>query len=159
MIETQRDIDIHLEITIDSARDAVFRAIAEQIDAWWDHRFFEHSTVTLEPWAGGRFYEHSDAGESLYATVQQVVRNEKIVLVGPMGMKIPCVNVMTLSLEDSKGGGTRGGRGGGGGTKLTLTHVGQGAYTDEIITGYTKGWSDLLEGRLKAFVEGKAMTD
>ncbi len=139
---TTSTLHIRHEVVIHAPRDAVWRALTEEVSDWWDHRFFEDSTLTFEPVAGGAFKEVGPAGEALFATVQRVVREETLAMVGPMGMRVPCTNLMTYTLADE-----------GTGTRVTIEHLGTGLYTDEHRSGYARGWADLLEGRLKRYCE------
>lgn len=135
-------LHIRQELVIEASRERVWWALTHEVSSWWHHRFFEDSTLIFEPRAGGQFAEKGESGEALFATIQRVVPMESLSMVGPMGMQIPCVNLMTYSLEDVKEG-----------VKLTLEHTGMGLFSEEHEARYTSGWRELLEDRLKPLCE------
>lgn len=137
-------LHIRLEVVIDASPETVWWALTNEVSSWWHHRFYEGSTLVFEPKAGGRFAELAEQGEALFATVQRVEAGRSLAMIGPMGMRIACTNLMTYTLEPE-----------GEATRLTLEHQGTGLYTEEHRARYTTGWRDLLEDGLKAYCESK----
>lgn len=78
-----------VDIVINAPRERVWKALTEEIGAWWSHTYREDIVgVYLEPWPGGRFYEKFDekGNGGLYATVTYAEYPSLIRYQGPMGM-------------------------------------------------------------------------
>ena len=99
--------------------------------------------IILEPKLGGRFYEDWGDDEGvLYATVTGIKRAERLELTGPMGMGGAVQGFISIQLEPKEAL-----------TVVRLSHRTTGEVTAETKANYGQGWQDLLEVRLKAFVE------
>jgi hypothetical protein len=99
--------------------------------------------VRLEPFVGGRFYEAYDGDDGvLYATVSSIKRGEHLHLTGSAGMPGAVFGIVRFDLEERDGA-----------TVVKLSHRAFGEIGDERKRNYTKGWGDLLNERLKQFVE------
>lgn len=135
---------IEQEVLIRAPRLRVFDAITRDIGQWWAFRLAEHgSQLILEPQVGGRFYEDLGDGEgALWGTVTRIKRPEILRLSGPLGMTTPVVSVYTYELSDSDGG-----------TLLKLSHHVVGEPSPKWEESHRRGWGQLLNRYLKAYVE------
>jgi DNA-binding transcriptional ArsR family regulator len=131
------------EVVINAERGSVFDRLLD-VDAWWSHRYADDSKeVRLEPFVGGRFYEVYDGDDGvLYATVSSIKRGEHLHLTGSAGMPGAVFGIVRFDLEERDGG-----------TVVKLSHRAFGQIGEERKRNYTKGWGDLLNERLKRFVE------
>ena len=143
-VATGRTLDIAQEVTIAAPKETVFAALTQGIGAWWSHSVVAApERIELEPWVGGRFHEvWGDGQGSLYATVTRIRTPDLLHLNGVLGMTGAVVGVIRFELSDTDGG-----------TKLQLTHRAIGDIDAETVDNYTAGWTALLEGRLKPYVE------
>ena len=143
--ETGRTLDIAQEVTIAAPKETVFAALTQGIGAWWSHSFVPApERIELEPWVGGRFHEvWGDGQGALYATVTRIRTPDLLYLNGTLGMGGAVVGVIHFDLAETAGG-----------TRLQLTHRAIGDIDAETVANYTGGWTALLEGRLKPYVEG-----
>ena len=92
---------------------------------------------------GGRCYEDwGDEQGALWATVTAVKKNELLEMTGPVGMSGAVQGVVRFELEPK-----------GNTTVLKLSHRAIGEVNERQQEDYDAGWRDLLETRLKAFVE------
>jgi DNA-binding transcriptional ArsR family regulator/uncharacterized protein YndB with AHSA1/START domain len=138
-----RTMSIEQESTIAAPAARVFRALTEEIDAWWSPRLYDApSTLKLEPHVGGRFYEERDGQTALWAIVRRFESGRKLMLDGPLGFETPVASISTFELEE------RGGK-----TTVRVSHRAIGAITKEQIAGYGEGWRVLMETRLPDWVE------
>ncbi|MBX3120147.1 MAG: helix-turn-helix domain-containing protein [Fimbriimonadaceae bacterium] len=134
---------IEQEIVIGGAPDTVYKALTENIGAWWSHSFSDAPKhITLEPFPGGRFFEEFEGGGGLYATVTYAEPGKELRMLGPMGMSGAVAGYVEYRLEAE-----------GKDTRLKLSHRVVGEVTDERKSLYTTGWNALLTQRLKPFVE------
>jgi len=144
MSERIQSLKIAQEFTIEANPDRVFRAVTEEVGAWWDHSFEEdHQGIHLETKLGGRFYEDwGGGGGAVYATVQVLRPGRYLKLRGPMGMDGAVAGVIELELVPK-----------GEATLVKLSHSAVGEITEETRANYSKGWTVLLGTNLKDFVE------
>ncbi len=131
------------EVLIDAEPNRVFDGLLDA-DAWWSHRYSDDSkAVRLEPFAGGRFYEaFDDENGVLYATVTSIKRGEHLELSGSIGMAGAVLGYARFDLEARDGA-----------TLLKLSHRAFGEIGEQRKQGYARGWVELLNQRLKPFVE------
>lgn len=138
-----RAMHVVIDLTIAATPDVVFDALTARVGAWWTMTFQTPSTVTLEAREGGRFFEAWDGGSGVeYATVARVKRGVLLAMRGPMGMTGPVDGEIVFTLAGTVGG-----------TLLTLTHRATGPIDDGTEEHYRFGWTMLLEGTFKPFVE------
>jgi uncharacterized protein YndB with AHSA1/START domain len=140
-------LHIEQEVTIDAPPERVFEALTRDVAAWWGepHMYDEARArdIRLEPVLGGGFYEDWGGGEgATYATVTLVRRPERLRMSGAMGMAGAVAGIIDIRLAPQ-----------GRGTVLRLTHRAVGEVTEETRASYTRGWTALLQERLKAYVE------
>ena len=145
MAEEIRSIDITEEVVIKAAPSRVFNAVTRKVAAWWGAPYLYTKLATdviLEPKLGGKFYEAWGTGQGrLWGIVTQIRKNEWIEITGTIGMKGAVQGIISFSLEPKEES-----------TLVTLTHHAIGQITEDMKTGYSTGWKDLL-GRLKTFIE------
>ena len=146
MATTLEAIHIEQEVTIAAPPERVFEALTSEVAAWWGAPYLYSEAaqnIILEPKLGGRFYEDWGDDEGiLYATVTGIKRAERLELTGPMGMGGAVQGFISIQLEPKEAV-----------TVVRLSHRATGEVTAETKANYGQGWQDLLEVRLKAFVE------
>ena len=139
-------IRIKQELTIEAPKDKVFSALTKDTSFWWGAPYLisdELKELVVEPKLGGMFYEDwGDGAGAIWGTVTQWKKNEIFEFTGKCGMGGAVNGVICFTLE-SKGSSTL----------LKLEHDAVGHITEKTQSGYTHGWNDLLEKRLKTYVE------
>ena len=140
-------LHIRQDVDIAASRATVFRALTEDLSAWWGAPYLatgeEARDIVLEPWPGGLFKEVTADGDGyVWCLVEQVRRNRLITLSGRMGMREAITANVRFELEDH-----------GAGTRLTVEHAAIGRLSAETEAEFSAGWRDLLGERLKGFVE------
>ncbi|GHO60012.1 SRPBCC family protein [Ktedonobacter robiniae] len=144
-------LNVHLEITIAASPQKVFEALTTDIAAWWGSPFIKRrdaNTIVLEPKVGGRLYEVYGENEgALWGMVSSIRNDEELCLTGSMGMPEPTYGAVTFTLAPQ-----------GDSTQVKLTHSAFGRISAERKGCYTEGWKDLLDVRLRAFVEQDVRT-
>jgi uncharacterized protein YndB with AHSA1/START domain len=138
---------VRQEITIHAPPERVFDALTKEIAAWWGppQIIDEERTrdVVCEAHLGGRVYEDWGNGEgAIWAAVTRIRRGQYLELTGRIGTERAVVGVVTFTLEAR-----------GQGTVLRLSHRAAGEIRPDTEGNYTEGWHDLLDRRLRAFVE------
>ena len=133
------------EVTITAPPSRVFTALTQEIEAWWGAPYFIGDAIGLRVDArlGGLFEERweGDSG-ALWGVVTSIKRDEHLEITGSMGMPGIAHNIIRYTLEPQ-----------GAGTLLKFSHQGIGDFPPDRQEGFDKGWHDLLELRLKPFVE------
>ncbi len=75
-----RLVEIELELSVNAPIDKVYKALTEDIDAWWPHRFKPDSTVIADVSVGGRIVERfHDGGGAVYGEFLYLDAPTKIV--------------------------------------------------------------------------------
>ncbi|MEK7357838.1 MAG: hypothetical protein AAB250_15415, partial [Bdellovibrionota bacterium] len=93
---------------------------------------------------GGLFYEDWGNGDgAIWGTVTRWKKNHSFEFTGRCGMSGAVHGIICFSL-DAKGPSS---------TILKLEHDAIGQLSEKTLGGYTYGWNDLLEKRLKSYVE------
>lgn len=140
-------VNLRLEVTVEAPPARVFAALTDEIGFWWGAPYLRDKEravdFVLEARPGGRALEvWGDGAGAVWAEVTRIRAPEVLELTGRIGMTGPALSVVTFELApDGKG------------TRVTLTHQAVGDVDDETRTGYQDGWTDLLESRLKPYVE------
>jgi uncharacterized protein YndB with AHSA1/START domain len=140
-------IEIRQEVEIKATRARVFKALTDEIPFWWGAPFVhsqESVDIRVEKFVGGRVYEPlSDEKQGyLWGTVGVYVENEHLEIWGPIGMSGAVNGRVSFELTEAMGS-----------TKLTMKHEVLGKLKEESLTNYSHGWKDLLENRLRRFIE------
>jgi DNA-binding transcriptional ArsR family regulator/uncharacterized protein YndB with AHSA1/START domain len=141
-----RVIHIEQEVVIEALPDQVFKALTQDVSAWWGAPYLYSETaeaMILEPKVGGRFYEDWGAGEGvLWGTVTQIKNNERLELSGLAGWTRAVQGIVLITLEKN-----------GKATSVRLSHQAMGELDEQTRTDWSAGWQDLMGTRLRAFVE------
>jgi len=143
-----------LEIAIDAPRDAVWRALTQETNAWWlpdFHMVASGSTVTLDARAGGQLVERTEEGGSLlWYTVTLCTPGESLHLVGHLAPAWggPATTMLHLALVDERDEG-----GEGDGTVLRVQDALFGRVAEETVESLRSGWDQLFGSGLKRFAE------
>jgi uncharacterized protein YndB with AHSA1/START domain len=137
---------------LDAQPDKVFAALVGDLSPWWGAPYLLDAAarrVVLEPRPGGRLYEEwSDLPKqceqegAIWGTVFEIADAELIILQGAMGMPWPTQCQVRFDIEAR-----------GDGTSLKLTHRAWGRASSRTRDSYEAGWEDLLDRRLRAWVE------
>jgi uncharacterized protein YndB with AHSA1/START domain len=145
MSQTQAPIafEVRAEVEVAAPPGVVWRALIEDVGAWWPHSFTDDPRISMEPWIGGRFMEEWDGGGALYAVVTHIVEGKRLTVSGSMGMQGARQYVKTYELEAS-----------GDGTVVRTTASTLGDIPDEMRENYRVGGIELLDA-LKAHAEKK----
>jgi uncharacterized protein YndB with AHSA1/START domain len=137
-----------LEIVIDAPREAVWRALVDETDAWWlpdFHMLGEGSVVTFDATAGGQLIERKeDGGSLLWYTVSMCTPGESLHLVGHMAPAFggPSTTMLHLALTERDGA-----------TVLSVEDALFGHVTDASVSSLEAGWAQLFGDGLKRHVE------
>ena len=137
---------VEVEATIAATPETVFDALTANVGAWWTMTFQTGAAVTLEPREGGRFFETWEDGGVEYATVTRIKRGVLLAMRGAMGLSGPVDGEIVFMLAGTSGG-----------TVLSLTHHATGPIDAGTEEHYRFGWTMLLEGTFKSFVETGAV--
>ncbi len=143
-----RTIDVQLELQIDAPSERVWRALTSDIRRWWPKPFYVAPTpraFVLEAHVGGRVYEDWGDGQGmLFATISAIRHGEMLQWVGDMGPDYggPARTITTFTLESNRKG-----------TLLKFRDTPFGTLGDGVMVGLQKGWTFLLEGCLKPYLE------
>ena len=142
---------IEQEIELKASPAEVFLGLTHDIGEWWGqpHLRDDARDLVLDPVPGGLVKQVTrDGGGNVMFMVQAVRRDRLLVLHGTMGMANMVHMTVRFELEAIKGGRTR----------LRLKHWAIGDLTAETRDDFTNGWQDLLDKRLRAYVEtGKSL--
>ena len=144
--KTANHLSIEQEITLAASPARVFTALTRDIGAWWGAPYLmspQAQQLILDPRIGGQFYEDWGDGQgALWATITALRSDTLLELSGSIGMDgaVYAKVVFTLTAHDQ-------------GTTLRLSHQAYGMISAAQHSGYTAGWSDLLDTRLRAYIE------
>ena len=153
--ETAKIGHLVLEVVIEAGAEPVWRALTEEIDAWWPDPFYAGGDpasrrFVLEAEPGGRMYEDwGEDGGLLWATVLTVERQRRLEVVGHASPRWggPSSWIGHWSLEPESGpGGER--------VRLRFEESSHGRVDGKYVADKEKGWSYLFAEALKAHVEG-----
>ncbi|MHC4977301.1 MAG: SRPBCC family protein [Planctomycetota bacterium] len=130
---------IQMEREFSADRERLFEAITSEIHSWWFGCSHEGAVMKIEPFVGGRFYEDGGDGRGvLWAHVADYFPGEKLVLIGPIGVRKPCQSVVTFEFEEADGG-----------CVLRFRHRGAGLIDPDYGTDYEAGWVELFDSLAK----------
>ena len=142
-----------LEITIAAPREAVWRALVEQIDSWWSRDYCATAApqkMTLEARPGGHLIEEGAGGATvLWFTVFAIEPGSSLNLVGhiPPAYGGPATSMLRLALDTGASEAE---------TILRVTDALSGRLSDKMPTCAMDGWQVIFGEGLKPFVEGGA---
>jgi len=143
-------LNIEQQIDLKASPAEVFRALTLDIGEWWGQPYLldDARDIVLDPVPGGLLKQLTrDGGGNVMYTVQAIRRDRLLVLNGPMYMPGAVFGSLRFELEPARGGSTR----------LLLKHWAIGDLSPATKDHFTRGWNELLDRRLRAFVEqGKA---
>lgn len=149
MSEAAQDwIEIHQEVQLPWAPENVFRALTRDVDRWWTSPFRQTegtSRLELPPEIGAAMIERGPGGHDVvWARVEEIQPPAKLYLFGRFGM----IGVVSGRIHYDLFPSDRG-------TRLVLTHQAIGRIAPESKTNFSEGWSELLDRRLRAHLEGR----
>ena len=131
-----KTMNIVKEVLIAAPADIVFETVLEPQGGLKD------LNMKLEPWPGGRWFRDlgNNAGH-LWGHVQVIKPPKLLEICGPMMMSYPVACFVQYRLTEESAG-----------TRLTLIHQAFGMIKPEHLTGFEKGWTEVLD-RTKARAE------
>jgi DNA-binding transcriptional ArsR family regulator/uncharacterized protein YndB with AHSA1/START domain len=139
-------LDVEQEIDLKAAPADVFRALTLDIGEWWGHPYlFEDARdIVMDPVPGGLVRQVTrDGGGNVMYFVQEIRRDRRLVLNGKMAMPNAIAGTVEFDLRSVRSGFTR----------LRLHHWAIGDLAPELHAHFSRGWTDLLDERLRLFVE------
>lgn len=136
-------VDIAQELELAGDRAAVFAALTAEVDAWWGKPFLSEKAIglTLDARVGGQFVERWPRGGRLLAVVSGLDKDRRLELTGPLHLGV-VYGLVEFDLEDA----TRG-------TRLRFSHRAIGQVDPEVIEAFRGGWVELLDERLRAYLQ------
>lgn len=147
--------DLVVETVIDTTPEAAWRALTDDVAAWWPEEFYTGGDprgrrFVLEPSPGGRMYEDwGEDGGLLWGTVLTVEKNRALEVVGHTsprwGGPNTWVGVWTLEPTPEPDPG---------GVRLRFRESAFGRVDEAYTAEKDKGWRFLFDGALKAHLEG-----
>ncbi len=151
-LETSSILEIKMEISIAAPPERVWKALTDDIAAWWPDDTFTGGesgkrTFVLEARPGGHMYESWENGGLLWGTVTTVDPANLLLQVhghtfanwgGPSG------SYWTWTLEGDESG-----------TVVRFEDHVMGRITEDTVRERTGGWTFLFDGALKAHLEGR----
>jgi len=148
MSESARDwIEIRQEVELPWAPENVFRALTRDVDRWWTSPFRQTqgtSRLELFPEIGAAMIERgAGAHDVVWARVEEIQPPAKLYLSGRFGM----IGVVSGRIHYDLFASDKG-------TRLVLTHQAIGRITEETERNFSQGWSELLDRRLRAHLDG-----
>jgi uncharacterized protein YndB with AHSA1/START domain len=144
-----RVADVALEVTLRAAPAAVWRALTDDIGRWWPAAFYCGAGAgprrfLLEARPGGRMWEDHGGGDGLvWASVIHVQRGRLLELCGAYAGPLTWVGRFELTAS-------------GAGTLVRFSESAIGRLDERTLRGKEQGWRFLLDGCLRAHVEGGA---
>ena len=145
-----QSLDIQLEITIAAPPEVVWKALTDDIGAWWPKDYLIGATgkLIVEPHAGGRIYEDWGDGQgACWGTVVVLETGKRIQFAGDMTADWggPARTYTAYTLEAD-----------GEGTRLQFRDTPYGHLKEGAVQGMHEGWKFLLEKGLKPYCEDQA---
>ncbi len=144
--KTPLSFEIQQEVRIAAPKEKVWKALTEEVGAWWAFHTEEFETeIMLDARIGGHMLESfGDEGEGfIWGTITYLRRNEKLRLRGSLGSKFNAHSQYTYTLSEDDAGMTT----------LALEHLALGHDDPATRERYVEGWQVLLGRNLKAWVE------
>jgi hypothetical protein len=149
-------LEISRQLEYSAPVEDLWNALTGDLSAWWGAPYLKAASargMLLEPRVGGRLIEvwgdnpgAADKEGSLWGIVSEIAEAELIEVCGPIGMPWPTQGVLLLELE-------RSGDEAGAGSSLKLRHRAYGKLSMEMRDDFEFGWKDLLDKRLRAWLE------
>ena len=145
-------VETRMEVRIAAAPDAVWEALTEDIGAWWPDEFYAggqsgRRSYRLEARPGGRMYEEwDDGGGLLWGSVVSAQPGVALHVTGTLFPEWggPSVWFGTWRIEPE-----------GDGAVLAFCEHTFGRVTEAQLAEKEKGWRFLLDGALRAHLEGR----
>jgi len=151
-LKTAAVLETHMEIRITGSPEKVWKALTDDIGAWWPEEFYaggkpDERSFQLEAEPGGRMYESWDGGGGvLWGTVVALDPGRQLQVLGTTfpNWGGPSIWFGTWTLKADKAE-----------TVLTFAESTIGLVSESAAAEKTQGWSFLFGGALKSFVEGR----
>lgn len=141
-------VTLNIEQTLDfkAAPAELFRALTLDIGEWWStaNTPADVHDVVFDPVPGGLVRQvYRDGGGTVLFAVQSIQRDRLLVMSGTLGFDKVIAGTVRFELDGIRGGGTR----------LVLKHWAVGELSPDSKELFVKGWSGLLDDKLRAYVE------
>jgi len=136
---------IHKKIILNCTADTLFEAITKHTSAWWGQPYLqskEAQDIIIEPRLFGKMYEvwGNDEGAE-WGRVVGFKRNTFLEIEGRLAMPGAVSGVLYFNMETEKV------------TTLRFAHYALGDINQSQVESFNEGWTNLLDVRLRAFVE------
>ena len=138
-------VEIRQQIRFSASQQRVYDALTRQIDLWWTspYRMTEGGRISLDTRMGGELREeNADGHVCVWGRVDECAPARLLGMSGTFGMLAAISGRVRFELTPFHEG-----------TTLTLTHIAVGAMAGDTQTSFMRGWSDLLDVRLRARLE------
>jgi DNA-binding transcriptional ArsR family regulator len=140
-------LDIVQETELPAQKARIFRALTQDIDAWWGDNFRQagaDSTIRLETRIGADMVETgADQHEVIWARVEEVRAPDILYLSGRFAVVGAVAGRIHFNLEATASGNT----------KLRLQHAAVGMIATEMQSRFSQGWHQLLDVQLRTYLE------
>ncbi len=143
--------EITMEVPIAASPETVWKALTDDAGEWWPAEFYiggeaGKRSYHIEAWPGGRVYEQWEGGGGLlWGQVWHAVPGKLLQVSGNAFPEWggPAITFITWMLAATDSGCT-----------LHFTEHTLGKTTPNNVAEKVKGWTFLLDGVLKAYIEG-----
>ena len=141
-------MDIRQEVTLPAAPERVFASLTREIGKWWTSPYRQAgagSTLRLIPEIGEPMIETGANGHDvIWGRVEEVRAPDILYIAGRFAVTGAVAGRIHFDLAPD----------GATGCKLTVSHQAMGRISPEVRAGFTEGWRDLLDTRLRMHLEG-----
>jgi DNA-binding transcriptional ArsR family regulator/uncharacterized protein YndB with AHSA1/START domain len=133
-----------LEVSIKAGPERIYQALTRDIAVWWDpDASWGKGKLVLEPEVGKRMWEDFGNGEgALFGIVTYVEHNKRLEIEGDHGLGSGVQGYIRLELVPQ-----------GEATLLKFSHRAFGEISERSKQRFPAGWKELLEVRLREYVE------
>ncbi|MBS1717996.1 MAG: helix-turn-helix domain-containing protein [Armatimonadetes bacterium] len=136
-------VRFHMEARFAATPEQVYKAVTEEIDNWWPHRFKPDGKVVCENRLMGKVYEDWGNGHgALYGVIVWLEPGRKVVTSGPSALNNGMSSFNTETMEPD-----------GDGTIYKKELVLWGVVPPEMEPMFTSGIKTIIEKALKGYLE------
>jgi DNA-binding transcriptional ArsR family regulator/uncharacterized protein YndB with AHSA1/START domain len=141
-------MDIRQEVTLPASPERVFASLTSEIGKWWTSPYRQagvDSRLRLIPEIGEPMIETGANGHDvIWGRVEEVRAPDILYISGRFAVTGAVAGRIHFDLAPH----------GASGCKLTVAHQAMGRIPPEVRAGFTEGWRDLLDTRLRIHLEG-----
>lgn len=141
-------LDIRVEVTLNAPPDRVFRALTDEVGAWWTAPYRQTGdggALTLAAEIGAPLIEHGTGTHAaIWGHVEEIAPPRLLSLTGRFGVAGALAGQVRWEIAAEEQGRSH----------LTLTHKAVGAIAPETQGAFDAGWTELVTRRLPAHLGG-----